>query len=53
MQLLAIEIKTYRDGPTALDVLLELVSDLLARAGDRGTHARSGVPVFLARKAQA
>ena len=35
--LLAIETKTHRDGPgTAFDILLELVSDLLAQAGDRG-----------------
>ena len=33
----AIETKTHRDGPgTAFDILLELVSDLLAQAGDRG-----------------
>jgi glucokinase len=35
--LLPIERKTHRDGPgTAFDILLELVSDLLAQAGDRG-----------------
>src|SRR5262245_39948667 len=43
----AIEIKTHRDGPgTAFDILLELVSDLLAQARGRGCRVE-GIGVGL------